>query len=174
MADGTSLEASQFCGVGGQYSILCTDHPEIAIDVPSAGYFDVPCTGDDTSSCATKLPGPDPAAAAAAQALDVPHLDIPIDHTGAYRIELGDGSLANGILEDSGMSVTEPSPARFLLDESGVRLQIESLEPDGRPFDNYYIHGRRQGVERFRATLRFTVLSFEPGAVLSLEGIFVR
>ena len=174
MADGTRLEESQFCGVGGQFTILCTDDPEIHVGLPTEAYFDVPCSGDDMSSCATRMPGPDTAAAAAEQPIDVPHLDVPIDHAGAFGIEVGHGSLANGILEESGMSVNDQAPAGFLLDESGVRLLIESLEPDGRPFDNYYLHGRREGVERFRATLRFNVLSFEPGAVLTIQDIYVR
>ena len=174
MADGTRLEESQFCGVGGQFTVLCTDDPEILAGLPTEAYFDVPCSGDDTSSCATRMPGPDTAAAAAERPLDVRNLAVPIDHAGAFVIDVGDGSLANGILEDSGMSVIDQAPARFLLDDTGVRLQIESLEPDGRPFDNYYLHGRREGVERFRATLRFNVLSFEPGAVLTVQDIYVR
>jgi hypothetical protein len=43
MADGRSAEQSLFCGVGGQFSALCTENPEINISSPTlSGYRDVP------------------------------------------------------------------------------------------------------------------------------------
>src|SRR5512143_1535287 len=44
--DGRTIDKSQFCGVGGQFTILCSDNPEIAVSTPTDGYFDVPCMGD--------------------------------------------------------------------------------------------------------------------------------
>jgi hypothetical protein len=55
-----------------------------------------------------------------------------------------------------------------------VLLDVRSMEPDGRPFDNYYLHGWREGLERVEAVLVFEVRRFEPGAVLSIEDIVVR
>lgn len=53
-------------------------------------------------------------------------------------------------------------------------MEIRSLEPDGRPFDNYSMHGWREGVERIEAVLVFEVRRFDPGAVLVIRDIVVR
>ena len=173
MPDGGALEESQFCGVGGQSSILCSDDPEIALWVPSDGYGDIPCTGEAPDTCATPLPPPDPAAVALAKPLVVDRLEIPIDHVGAYVIPLGEGSLANGLLEASSMELAA-KPVGVVLADRGIRLRLESLEADGRPFDNRYVHGRRAGVERFRAWIELEVLALAPGATITLEHITIR
>jgi hypothetical protein len=167
-------EESQFCGVGGQYTFLCSDEPVVALSLPTEGYRDVPCMGDSMDTCATPLPDPDAAAADAEEPLVIPALDINLDRTGLYDIPLGRGSLANGILEESSVTLADPTPADILLSEAGIRLQIQSLAPNGRPFDNYYAHGRVDGVEPFDARLTFEVLSYEPGAVIRLGDILVR
>lgn len=51
---------------------------------------------------------------------------------------------------------------------------MRSLEEDGLPFRNIYDHGWRDGVERVEVVVRFEVLRFEPGAVLSLRDLLVR
>ena len=58
--------------------------------------------------------------------------------------------------------------------DGGPYLEIRSLEPDGRPFDNYYTHGWREGVERIEAVLVFEVRRFEPRAVLTIRDVVVR
>jgi hypothetical protein len=58
--------------------------------------------------------------------------------------------------------------------DANVLLDIRSLEPDGKPFDNYYVHGWREGVERIEAVLVFEVTRFEPGATLSIADVVVR
>ena len=173
MPDGQTLEESQFCGVGGQYSILCSEDPQIAIVAPTDGYYDVPCTGEAPETCATKHPAPPADAVAAARPIAVDRLVVPIDHVGAYAIELGEGSLANGILEESSIAL-QAEPPGVLTTDSGVRLRVESLEADGRPFDNYYLHGRREGVERVRAWIEFEIEAFKPGSALTFVGIAVR
>ena len=104
----------------------------------------------------------------------MPSLTIPIDHLGQYEIVLGAGSLANGILEQSAMTIANLHPTDFLLSGGGAALQITSGAVDGRPFDNYYAHGWRTGVEPFTARIRFEVLSFEPGARLQITGIAIN
>jgi len=54
-----------------------------------------------------------------------------------------------------------------------VTLEVRSLEPDGKPFENMYVHGWRDGVERVRAIVRFDVLWFRPGATLELRNVSV-
>jgi hypothetical protein len=174
LPDGRALEQSQFCGVGGQYSILCTEHPDVYVSVPTDGYGDVPCVGDDLSSCATRFPGPDPVAANAERPVSVETLVIPLDHVGNYSVEVGEGTLANGILETSTMTLDEGGPATYLLSEGGIRLVLKSAESDGRPFDNYYAHGRRDGLERFTARVEFKVQRYDAGAAITLRDILVR
>ena len=55
-----------------------------------------------------------------------------------------------------------------------AQINLRSLEPDGKPFQNYYDHGWRPGVERVEAVLVFDVLWFEKGAVLAIHDIEVR
>ena len=172
LADGRTLEDGVFCGVGGQFSILCTEDPEVEAVVPTDSYMDVPCTDTEPPVCGTRFPGPDPEAMAAEVPLHVDRLVIPIDHDGAYDVELGRGALANGILEVSSMNVgVGPNHEVFL--QGPAWLVIESLEPGGKPFQNYYEHGRRDGVERFVAHVQFDVLSHLPGAAVTITGVAV-
>lgn len=119
LASGAIREESQFCSVGGQYSILCTETPEIELILPvQNGYRDIPCNGEPARTaspaeqaanqtipptCPTPFPSPEPAIAAAEQPMLVPSLDIPIDHVGEYHVALGQGTLANGLLEETSM-----------------------------------------------------------------------
>jgi len=189
LAGGATREESQFCSVGGQYSILCTETPEIELILPDQyGYHDVPCNGEPerTASpaeelanqtipptCPTPFPSPDLATAAAEQPLLVPSIDIPIDHVGEYHVGLGHGTLANGILEVTTMQASDPQPSRFFL-RGGIWLELTSLRPGGLPFDNYFLHGRVDGTEPFSAQLRFEVMAFDPGAVLQIRDVVIR
>jgi hypothetical protein len=189
LAGGETREVSQFCTVGGQYSILCTETPEIELILPDQyGYHDVPCNGEPVRTaspaeqaanqtipptCPTPFPSPDPATASAEQPLLVPTLDIPIDRVGKYEIVLGKGALANGILDVTTMKAADPRPSNFFL-RGGVWLELTSLKPGGLPFDNYFLHGRVDGTEPFSAQLKFEVMAFDPGAVLQIRDVVIR
>ena len=171
--DGISHDESVFCGIHGQYSLLCTDTPEIAISTPMGAYSDVPCSGEAPDNpCATPVPTPDPSAMAAAESLVVDSLHIPIDHVGRYVIEVGEAVLPNGILTEATFSLRDAKPTDVLVTPDGVRLEVRTL--DGELLENIYAHGWRSGTERVEATLTFTIESFEPGAVLEAVDIIVR
>jgi hypothetical protein len=186
---GATREESVFCSAGGQYSILCTETPEIELILPlQNGYRDVPCNGEPERTataaeqmanqtipptCPTPFPSPDPTTAAAEQPLLVPSMDIPIDHVGAYHVALGQGTLANGILEVTSMKASDPHPSSFFL-RGGIWLELTSLKPGGLPFDNYFLHGRVEGTEPFSAQLTFEVMAFDPGAVLRIRDVVIR
>lgn len=189
LANAEVREESVFCSVGGQYSILCTEKPEIELILPlQNGYFDVPCDGEPARTetpaerlagqtipptCPTHFPDPDPAAAAAEQPLLIPSIDVPIDHVGEYSVTLGRGTLANGILEVTSMTASDPRPPSFFL-RGGIWLQLTSLAPGGRPFDNYFLHDRVDGTEPFTAQLTFEAMDFEPEAVLRIRDVVIR
>ena len=164
-----------FCGVGSDHSLLCTDHPTIAIGSPTfGGYHDVPCSGEaPQNACASPVPTADPTAVAAARSLNVARLQIPIDHAGTYTIPVGDATLPNGILSDASFGLADDAPADLVLSDPGVYLAVTSLD-GGRPFFNAYDHGWQTGVEHVAASLTFTVESFDPGAVLTVTNLVVR
>ena len=67
-----------------------------------------------------------------------------------------------------------PWPDDVALTDGQAFIQIRSLEPGGKPFENYYTHGWRPGVERVEAFLVFNVLWAAPGAKLSIADVVVR
>ena len=162
-----------FCGIGGAYTLLCTDEPRIEARSPMEGYHDVPCSGEAPEApCASPVPSIQPAAAADAKALEVATLDIPIDHVGSYSIPVGQAVLPNGILSEAEFHLGDDTPSDLLLTHDGIRLTVESLD-GGPPFQNIYLHGWRPGTERVQATLTFEVEWFEPGAVLRVTRLRV-
>ena len=139
----------------------------------SGGYQDVPCAGPAPENpCATALPTIEPSAFSASRPLSINSIRIPIDHVGAYSIDLGEATLPNGILTSASAEVTS-SPTDPLVSYDGYALNITSLD-GGPPFENYYLHGWRLGVEHVRATLSFTVLSFQPGAAVVVANVDVH
>lgn len=138
----------------------------------SGGYRDVPCSGEGPTGCATPLPSIEPSAAAAAQPLVVASRDFPIDHAGTYSIELGEATLPNGVLTAASAEVTS-SPADPLVSYDGYALSVTSLD-GGPPFESYYAHGWRPGVEHVKVTLSFTILLFQPGAAVRVESVDVH
>jgi hypothetical protein len=171
--DGTTHDA-RLCG-GLAVAAACMDDPRLsASSMVGGGYTDVPCAGEPPDGCATPHPSIEPGAAATAEALVIEGRTIAIDHVGPYAVVLGEASLPNGILTESMFEFDEAWPADVALAEALAFLEIRSLEPDGRPFDNYYTHGWRQGVERIEAVLRFDVLWFEPEADLGIRNVVVR
>ncbi len=139
----------------------------------SGGYHDVPCAGPAPENpCATALPPIEPSALSESRPLTIRSVEIPIDHVGAYSIDLGEATLPNGILTAASAEVTS-SPTDPLASYDGYALNITSLD-GGPPFENYYLHGWRPGVEHVRVTLSFTVLSFQPGAAVVVANVDVH
>ena len=88
---------------------------------------------------------------------------------------VGRGSVPNGILTEAAFVLADAWPEGLVILDGGVRLEVRSLEPDGRPFDNYYMHGWREGVERVEAVLVFQVDHVERrGAALRIRDLVVR
>jgi hypothetical protein len=85
---------------------------------------DVPCIerDDGTEVCATPLPALSAADAATAKRLVVDQLSVPLDHTGSYRVYVGDAILARGVLQELTLAVADPSD-QFLAES--FRLEIE-------------------------------------------------
>ena len=137
------------------------------------GYRDIPCA-DPPTGCPSPIPSPDPSAAAQAEPIEVSARSIPIDHVGTYRVAVGRGSLANGILEAATYRLPEPWPVDVTFVGGPPRLVVESLEPGGRPFDNAYEHGRFEGVEAIEASIVFEVKRFDDGAVVECPRRLVR
>ena len=171
--DGT-IAGARLCG-GLPSAIECTDTPILRVEsVTSAGYRNVPCTDPEAGVCATPLPAVDREAEADAEPLRLDRLDIPIDRTGRIEVSLGTGSLPNGILTEASFRFLDDWPEDLLIAEGSVQLEVRSLAPDGKPFDNHYLHGWREGVEPFEAVLVFAVDRFDPGATLSIADVIVR
>jgi hypothetical protein len=170
---GVPSEYSVLCGLGGQYSLLCNEHPQIRISTPTtSGYGDVPCETEN-GPCATPLPTIEPDAMLASQPLGVGALDIEVDHVGDYTIDVGDATLPNGILSTASFELADEAPKDVLMEPHGIQMQITSLE-DGRRLESLYDHGWRPGTERVRVRLRFSVQSFEPGAAIQVLNLEVR
>ena len=101
-------------------------------------------------------------------------MDVPIDHTGAYEVRVGEGSLPNGILTRTSFELADDWPDHLTITGLSIYLEVRSLEPGGKPFDNYYEHGWRAGTERVGAFLVFRVSRFKPGAVLEVRDVVVE
>ena len=153
-------------------TVTCSQYTDVRSPI-SGGYHDTPCSGPAPGNpCATALPTIEPSAAAAAEPLSIDGHDIPIDHAGAYSVDLGEATLPNGILTAASAEVTS-SPANPLVSWDGYALKVTSLD-GGPPFENYYAHGWRPGVEHVRVTLSFTVLMFQPGAVIHVANVDIH
>lgn len=174
LIDGSTMPTS-LCG-GIPDGPACTDDPHLWTQglVPGDGYRDIPCTGDPPTGCATPLPRIDAKAAAEARPIVVKRLEVPIDHVGAYEVDIGEGSIPNGILTSASYTLGDDWPDHASIADYMVRLEVRSLEPDGQPFQNYYQHGWRAGTERIRAVLVFSVKRFDPGAVLDVRNVVVE
>jgi hypothetical protein len=165
LEDGTTHDA-RMCG-GIPSGPACSDEPRLESRSALAGYTDVPAGS-------TPLPTVAPAAARSASRIVIDTLTISVERRGEYEIVLGEGSLPNGVWTTGFFEFVESWPRDVALRDGLVWLALRSLEPDGKPFDNYYMHGWRPGIERFEAVLRFDVLWFEPGADLTIQNVVVR
>jgi hypothetical protein len=174
--DGTTTE-TPMCG-GIPSGAACMDTPQLEARTSvedGGGYHDVPCPdGAPPHSCGTPLPTLEAAAVAAARPLSVARFQIPIDHVGAYEVSLGKASLANGVASLASFAFVDDWPLDVSLKDGVAYIRLRSLEPDGKPFQNYYEHGWRPGIERVEAVLVFDVLWFEKGAMLGIRDVVVR
>lgn len=173
LADGSTHDA-RMCG-GLAMGPACTDDSRLdARSLTAGGYRDVPCSGEPPDGCPTPFPSSDPDTLDAATPLTVAERTIAIEHDGRHEVSLGKASLPNGILTDASFAFEEGWPDDVALAGAFGWIEVRSLEPDGKPFDNYYLHGWREGVERVEAFLVFDVLWFAPGADLSIRDVVVR
>lgn len=174
--DGTSSDAPM-CG-GIPSGPACMDAPHLearSIIEDGGGYHDVPCPdGSPPHTCGTPLPTLEPAAVAASRPLLVSRIPIPIDHVGGYEVWLGEASLANGVATEASFAFMDDWPLDVSLKDGVAQIDLRSLEPDGKPFQNYFDHGWRGGVEHVEAVLVFDVLWFEKGAALDIRDVVVR
>ena len=175
LADG-SIHDARMCG-GIPSGPACTEDPRLSaasVTGPSSGYRDIPCGGEPPDGCPTPFPSFEPDAVEATTPLTVAERTIAIERLGRQEVSLGQGSLPNGILTDAWFEFAEGWPDDVALAEGLGLIEVRSLEPDGKPFENYYTHGWREGIERVEAFLVFDVLWFAPGADLTIRGAVVR
>jgi hypothetical protein len=174
--DGTTSDALM-CG-GLASGPACMDVPRLEARTSvgeGGGYLDVPCPDPaPTAGCGTPLPTLQARAVAAARPLSVARISIPIDHVGAYEVSLGESSLPDGVATAASFKFADDWPLDVSLQDGVAQIGLVSLEPDGKPFQNYYDHGWRPGVERVKAVLTFQVLWFKKGAVLEVRDVIVR
>jgi hypothetical protein len=171
--DGHVLESAQYCGVGAEYDLGCTDPPTIRLSAPTlSGYQDVPCAGEPPDGCASAVPTIDPAVAPKRRPLEIASLDVPLDHVGHFDIPLGNAVLPNGVLTEGSFALADDAQRDFLLVDGVVSLVVSG--PDGKPVWNVYEQGWRAGTETVDAHLVFDVESLDPGAVLHVRDVAVN
>jgi hypothetical protein len=164
LKDGTSHDM-KLCG-GVAMEPACQEDPHLRAESPMGGYLDIP-------EGSTPLPSLQPQARAEARAITIERLSIPVDRLGKYDAFLGEGSLPNGVWSTGSFEFVDAWPPDLALRDGTAVLTLESMERDAVPFDNYFRHGWRPGIERIRAILSFEVLWFKPGATLQIRNIRV-
>ena len=164
LRDGT-IHDKEICG-GVLHEPACLDDPRLQISSTLEAYHDVP-------EGSSPVPASDASAKQAASPIRVTSLSIPIDRQGSQEVVIGEGSIPNGVWSVGTFEFADAWPDDLALRDADVVLELRSLEGDGKPFDNAYIHGWRDGVERVQAVLRFDVLWFRSGATLELRNVSV-
>lgn len=165
LKDGSTHE-SRMCG-GVSIDPACKAEPHLQNRSVFGGYRDIPAGS-------TPVPTLEPSSVKTASPIEIDSVSIPIERQGNYEVVLGEGSLPNGVWSAGSFEFAEQRPNDLALREGVVLLDVRSLEPGGKPFDNYYAHGWHPGVERIRAVLTFDVLWFAPGATLEIRNVVVR
>jgi hypothetical protein len=163
LADGTVHQVGM-CG-GVDMGPPCVDDPHLTwTSVTQGGYHDVP-------EGSSPVPSAAPGDLEMATELHIDRLDIPIDRTGPHEIVLGEAWLPNGLLTTAELSLVDVWPTDLSIVDGRVRLEVRA---DGRPIQNIYEHGWREGTELVEAVLVFDVVHFDPGAKLSITDVVVR
>jgi hypothetical protein len=174
LADGSVHDYPLFCGVGGQFTLLCSDRPQI--EIGTAVDHDVPCPGTDPGvpgACATPFPSPDPAILAASRPLRVATLDIPVTRTGHHELVVGQAVLPHGYVTEATFALVDDAPAGLLL-SGPLELELRSTIPGRPPFGNVYERGIFPGVEAVEVLLVFDVAETAPGVVIGVRDLVVR
>jgi hypothetical protein len=175
LTDG-SVHETRICG-GVSIDPACSAEPHLMPRSAIGAYTDIPCgaePADGPEDCATPFPRPGADVVAQATPVRIDDSTISIDHIGQYEVRLGRGSLPNGLLTEASFEFVDTWPDDVALRDGKAFLGVRSLEADGKPFDNYYSHGARPGVERIETFLTFDVLWFAPGATLKIRNVVVR
>ena len=171
LADGTERTKEIWCiGIGGGADEACDPDPRIIVGAGQVS-GDVPCSGEPPAGCATPPPTPRPAIQAMARPLRVPVLDIPLDHLGGYRIEVGLAGLPDGAFSGSSASVVDERPEGYWIRDA--QLLVEPVDPKRPPIGNLY-REPFDGVEPVRVVLEFTVSELTPGATFRVRDIVVE
>jgi hypothetical protein len=163
-----------YCGVGPP-TLTCSETPGIqAVDLHGAGYWDVPCTGEAPDGCATPIPTPTGAAAAAGRELKIDAIAVPVGALGHREVEIGRAVLVDGIVREARLSIADQAQVGFLLDPGLVRMELRSTVPGRPPFDNVYQRGTFKGPEEVRVVLVFDVAETGRDAVIHVTDVLVR
>ena len=159
-------------GVSGAYVMECMAEPVVPLGYPGGaeggggyGYTDIP-------ENATPFPARDPAAVAAAKALEIDRLDVSVTALGEQTLALGRATLPNGYLTMASFGMADPWPSDVLFG-SGIQLEVTPVA-GGAPLRNLYEHGWLPGVEEVDVTLTFDVAWFKPGAAFTVTDVVVR
>ncbi len=182
---GTALVAAvALVFLGGQDHRSPGPAPRMVYDSTTmAGYWDVACSttmpNGDPGGCSTPLPSLDPAAVAAAVPLEIPSLDVPVTKTGPLEVDLGEATLANGVLHEATFHLDGIDPGVQVLpgglDVSGtIRLVVRPADTSRPAMVNGYAHGWHPGVEVVKAYLVLDVTRFDAGTVLKVRDVLVR
>ena len=160
-----SIHDKEICG-GVVHEPACLDDPQLEIRSTIDAYRDIP----DGSS---PIPALTPSAKDEATPIERASVSIPIHRVGPQEVVVGEGSIPNGVWSVGTFDFADAWPDDIALRDAIVVLELRSLERDGKPFENAFVHGWREGVERVRAILHFDVLWFRPGATLELRNVSV-
>jgi hypothetical protein len=151
---------------------VCSADPQVWI---AGGVSrDTPCgpaPGGD-ASCATLPPDPRPATVKASRPLQVPILDVPLDHLGHYEVLVGQATIPDGALSERAATLAEPRPTDFWIDPY-IEIEVRPDIPGRFPIDASYAN-RFDGPEPVHVYLVFDVVELEPGAVLQVRDLVVR
>ena len=170
LRDATERTEEIWCmGVARSGDDACISDPKIFIAGGDVGR-DVPCTHPPTG-CATEPPTPRPEIQAQARPLRVPILDIPLDHLGAYKVEVGEAGLPDGAFTRSSVRFLDEHPTNFWLRDA--TLVIEPVDPTRPPIGSIF-RDPYDGVEQVRVSIKFDVTELSPGAVLQVRDIVVE